>query len=39
MLNLIVFFDMAKLRVSDEQIKEEDVNNPTDLVFFIHYLL
>ena len=26
MLNLIVFFDVATPRVSDEQIKEEDVH-------------
>lgn len=39
MLNLIVFLAMAKLRVGDVQIKEEDVNNQTDRVLFVHYLI
>lgn len=35
-VNLIVSLAMAKLRVGNVQIKEDDVNSQTDPVLFVH---
>lgn len=38
MLNFIVFSAMAKLGIGDVQIREEGVNNLTDLVLFVYFI-
>ena len=39
LLNLVISLAMAKLRVGNVQIKEEDVNNQTGFLYFSFGLL
>lgn len=38
MFNFIVFSAMAKRRIGDVQIREEGMNNQTDLVLFVYFI-